>query len=102
MLASTNGVVSIFHRLLPTSSVMSVYTQVFEAGMDAVSALSVAVGQSLNQYLKQLLVPLAKRLPDTAFRDNVTRVLQTVETNGGKEATVVIKAKIPTYNSVYG
>ena len=72
----------------------------FEAGLEALSALSSAVKQSLNQHLKQFLVPLSKRLSDTVFRDDVLKLLQTVETNGGKDATAVIKAKIPTYNSI--
>lgn len=68
--------------------------------MDALASLSTAVQQYLNQYLKQFLVPLSKRLTDTALRDDITKVLQTIETNGGKDATAVIKSKIPTYNSV--
>lgn len=67
--------------------------------MEALSALSTAVTISLNQYLKQFLVPMAKRLTDPVFRDNITKTLQTVENNGGREATAVIKNKIPTYNS---
>ncbi|XP_067948616.1 PACRG-like protein [Watersipora subatra] len=75
-------------------------SKVFEAGLDALAALSAAVRESLNQHLKQFLVPLSKRLLDTQFRDNIIKVLQAIETNGGKEATGVIKSKIPTYNSI--
>lgn len=76
--------------------------QVFEAGLEALATLSEAVRGSLNQYLKQFMVPLAKRLSETNFRDTVNKALQTVETNGGREATQIIKLKIPTYNSVIG
>ena len=72
----------------------------FEAGLEALSALSTSVTVSLNQYLKQFLVPLSKRLNDPSIRDKITKTLQTVETNGGRDATAVIKSKIPTYNSI--
>ena len=72
----------------------------FEAGLEALSALSTSVAVSLNQYLKQFLVPLSKRLNDPSLRDKITKTLQTVETNGGRDATAVIKSKIPTYNSI--
>ena len=45
---------------------------------------------------------LAKRMSsDRKVRDNVTAVLQKLEINGGKEALVLIKSKVPAYCSVY-
>lgn len=76
--------------------------QVFESGLDALTALSETVTTSLNQYVKQFMVPLSKRLRDTTYRDQIVKTLNTLETNGGKEATIVIKSKIPTYNSIIG
>ncbi|KAF6024560.1 PACRGL [Bugula neritina] len=74
--------------------------KVFEGGLEVLAALSAAVAQSLNQHLKQFLVPMSKRLNDSAFRDHIIKVLQTTEINGGREATAIIKFKIPTYNSI--
>jgi len=80
--------------------VLPAVLQVFEGGLEVLAALSAAVAQSLNQHLKQFLVPMSKRLNDSAFRDHIIKVLQTTEINGGREATAIIKFKIPTYNSI--
>ncbi|XP_074642511.1 PACRG-like protein [Tubulanus polymorphus] len=74
---------------------------VFEAGLDAVVQLSNAVGPGLNPYIKNMLVPLAKGMMNKKMKDKITESLQQIEKNGGKELLPIIKAKIPTYSSIY-
>ncbi|XP_069140020.1 PACRG-like protein [Argopecten irradians] len=76
-------------------------SSVFDAGLDAVLQLSDVVGPSLNQHLKLLMVPIAKRMMEKKFRDKITEILQTLEQNGGKEALPSIKSKVPTYSSIF-
>ncbi|XP_033756003.1 PACRG-like protein [Pecten maximus] len=75
---------------------------VFDSGLDALLQLSDVVGPSLNQHLKLLMVPVAKRMMEKKHRDKITEVLQTLEQNGGKEALPSIKSKVPTYSSIFG
>ncbi|CAH1782542.1 unnamed protein product [Owenia fusiformis] len=74
---------------------------VFDAGLDAVMQLSAVVGPALNTHLKVLLVPICKKLMDKKHRDKVTDLLHTLEQNGGKECTPILKSKAPTYMSIY-
>ncbi|ELU09422.1 hypothetical protein CAPTEDRAFT_156789 [Capitella teleta] len=76
-------------------------SSVFEAGLDALLHLSSAVGTSLNSYLKMLLPSLSKRVLDKKYREKITEVLHHLEQNGGKDSSALIKAKIPTYMSIY-
>jgi len=73
---------------------------VFQRGMDGLMQLSSAVGPALNPHLKTFMVALAKRLADKQFKEKVTVTLQALEENGGREALIVIKSKVPTYCSV--
>lgn len=75
---------------------------VFEAGLEATLQLSDASGPALNQHLKTLLVPISKKMMDKKYRDRVTDALQRLEQNGGRDALPVIKAKAPTYSSIFG
>ncbi|XP_076434633.1 PACRG-like protein [Babylonia areolata] len=76
--------------------------EVFERGLDGLTYLSDAVGPALNPHLKNLLMALSKRMMDKKYRDRVTDTLQLLEQNGGKEVLPVIKAKVPTYSSIFG
>ncbi|KAJ8317582.1 hypothetical protein KUTeg_005486 [Tegillarca granosa] len=60
---------------------------VFEAGLEATLQLSDAI---------------SKKMMDKKYRDRVTDALQRLEQNGGKDALPVIKAKAPTYSSIFG
>eukprot|EP00118_Oscarella_pearsei_P004426 m.18917 g.18917 ORF g.18917 m.18917 type:complete len:238 (+) comp27752_c0_seq1:71-784(+) len=73
---------------------------VFKAGLAALCQLSNATKEALNPYLKSLLSPISKRMLDKDLRDNATTALQQLEINGGQDALVVLKSKVPTYSSV--
>jgi len=73
---------------------------VFEAGLTALIQLSDAVTSFLNPHLKLTLVPASKRSMEKKHREHVMDAMQRLESNGGKEAYVAIKAKIPTYSSI--
>ncbi|OWF43867.1 PACRG-like protein [Mizuhopecten yessoensis] len=75
---------------------------VFESALDALLQLSEVAGPLLNQHLKLLIVPIAKRMMEKKHRDRITEALQTLEQNGGKEALPSIKSKVPTYSSIFG
>ncbi|KAK3601355.1 hypothetical protein CHS0354_037671 [Potamilus streckersoni] len=77
-------------------------TSVFDAGLDALMQLSDAVGPALNPYLKNLLVPISKKMMDKKYKEKVMNCLQCLEQNGGQEACPLIKSKIPTYSSIFG
>ncbi|XP_040274968.1 PACRG-like protein [Bufo bufo] len=74
---------------------------VFERGLNGLVQLSAVVGPALNIHLKNLLTSLSKRLMDRKYKDGVTTALQKLEQYGGKESLGIIKAKIPTYCSIY-
>ncbi|CAC5380791.1 PACRG-like protein [Mytilus coruscus] len=76
-------------------------SDVFAAGLEATIQLSNLTGPHLNPHLKNLLVPVSKRMMDKKFRDKITTALQTFEQNGGKEALPVIKSKVPTYTTIF-
>lgn len=73
---------------------------VFEAGLEALVLLSDAVTFSLNPHLKMILVPVSKRGMEKKYKEQVVEAMQKIESNGGKEAYLAIKSKMPTYISV--
>ncbi|XP_014675342.1 PREDICTED: PACRG-like protein [Priapulus caudatus] len=73
---------------------------VFEGTLEALMDLSKCVGPALTPHLKNLLMPLSKRMMTNTFREKVWTALQCIETAGGKECLAIIKAKVPTYSSV--
>ncbi|XP_078587693.1 PACRG-like protein [Branchiostoma floridae x Branchiostoma japonicum] len=75
--------------------------EVFERGLAGLTCLSTAVGPALNQHLKSLLSYLSKRMMEKKYRDDVTKTLQHLEQNGGKECLSMIKSKVPTYCSIH-
>lgn len=73
---------------------------VFEAGLEALVLLSDTVTFSLNPHLKMILVPVSKRGMEKKYKEQVMEAMQKIESNGGKEAYMAIKSKMPTYISV--
>jgi hypothetical protein len=55
----------------------------FENALTITKLLSEKVGPNLNPHVKNLLVPIVKRLNDKKYRDKVYEVLRTFEENGG-------------------
>lgn len=72
-------------------------TEVLRNGLNAVRTLSNLVGSSLDQFLEQLLIPIKRRLFDGKWRELVFEILQCLEMNGGADAGMIIKRKVPTY-----
>ena len=54
----------------------------------------------MNPHLKMLIGQLAKNATKAQFREQITDVLNVLETNGGDECYKIIKSKIPTYCTV--
>lgn len=81
------------------NAIISEDDSVFEAGLNALTQLSDAVGPHLNQHIKIYLSVLCKRLSSRKFKNQVQDALNKFEANGGKEVVPIIKTKIPTYNS---
>ena len=74
---------------------------VFKAALEATRVTSSVAKDGLNPHLKALLMQISKRALKSKFRDDVTLTLQTLEENGGPPALKQIKAKVPTYTTVY-
>ena len=72
---------------------------IFLAALDAIRALSDAVGAELNGYLSALVVQVAKKLfdPDRAVADAVQATLVHLDERGGPDARACIASKVPTY-----
>jgi len=94
--------VPLVHRLIRPirATLVSRDADVYQGGITALVDLSHAVGAALNPHIKLLLGQLAKNAMKACFREQVTDVLNVLETNGGKECYKLIKAKIPTYCTV--
>lgn len=75
---------------------------VFERGIECLLQLSSVVGPALNPYLKTFLMSLSKRIMEKKYKEKVTEALQHLEQHGGKEVLPIIKAKVPTYSSIFG
>jgi hypothetical protein len=76
---------------------------VFDATLEAMRALAIAVGPALNPHLNQLLVQLTKYIHTGApkTRELVQSVLEAIEQCGGEEAYAAIKQKVPTWQGVF-
>eukprot|EP01051_Picozoa_sp_SAG22_P000395 SAG22_NODE_10_length_35702_cov_72.266992_16_plen_265_part_00 len=72
---------------------------VFDATLEAIRLLAMAVGPALNPHLPQLLVQLTKYIHTGApkTRELVQLVLETIEESGGPDALAAIKRKVPTW-----
>lgn len=74
---------------------------VFRAAMEATRITSSVCKDALNTHLKALLMQISKKALKSKFKDDVTLTLQTLEENGGPPALKQIKAKVPTYTTVF-
>lgn len=74
---------------------------VFLAGLEAFEQLCSVAGIYIMPLLKVLLPPMGKQALVTKFRERVYAALQHVESCAGPEAHPLIKAKIPTYTSIF-
>ena len=89
-------------RIVPhIKQAMSIESR-FEAGLNALEQLSNVVHMDLNPHLKGLMQQLSKKCSNKKYKDRIMDVLFTLEQNGGKEALLAIKSKIPTYTPMVG
>lgn len=83
------------------TALMDQDSKVFVASLDAVGHLSRVVGDALDPYLDKLLIQIGKRSFQKVYSLKITQLLNQFEEMSGKEeVTKIIKAKIPTYQSV--
>ena len=75
-------------------------SEVFLNGLLGVTYLSGVLGSEMNCFIKSLLSPIGKKLNGKKFKNKILKCLGVLEENGGKEAYLIIKRKIPTYCSV--
>ena len=106
LLASENGggkAAPLVARIVPSlrAALISANKKVFAGGLDAVIQLSEAVGDALNPHIDKLVVQMNKRSSDRELAPTIVKAMQTLEENGGPETLPVIKAKVPTYCSVF-
>lgn len=106
LLSSENGGIKaapLVARIAPSlrAALVSPNKKVFAGGLDAIIQLSEAVGDALNPHIDKLVVQMNKRSSDRELAPTILKAMQTLEENGGPETLPVIKAKVPTYCSVY-
>jgi hypothetical protein len=70
---------------------------IFLAAIDALKLMSVLLGQIMNEHLKVLMGPLASKLTDKHFSEQICSVMSTLCENGGPPAVKYIKSKVPTF-----
>ena len=75
--------------------------EVAKNALQACHLLSNVVKGALNLHLPKLLIPIKRRCFDRDFNEVIQEVLGSIEENGGEPALKCIKAKVPTYQSVY-
>eukprot|EP00794_Sanderia_malayensis_P005702 gene5702-6404_t len=75
--------------------------EVFYRALQALVQLSDVTGPAMNVHLKLVLPQVSKRMLDRNHKEKVISALQRIEYNGGKESVSIIKARIPTYSSIY-
>ena len=63
--------------------------------------LSTQVKHELNPHLKKMLAQISRKALDKKLQDPVTETLQCLEEHGGKDALKLIKAKVPTYTTIF-
>lgn len=95
--------VPLLPKLMPPMrlALASADKDVFYRALQALVQLSDVSGPALNAHLKSVLPQISKRILDRNHKDKVTSALQRLEYNGGKETVATIKARIPTYSSIY-
>jgi hypothetical protein len=83
------------------TALMSKSEEVWQSVLHAIKLLSIAVKGALNPHLPVLLIQINKKAFSPKFQEQITDTLQALEENGGPECMRVIKAKVPTYQSVH-
>ena len=73
---------------------------IFLEAMDVLKILSGLVKEELNKYLFLVLQPINKRSFKLKYKEKVFDLLRELENNGGKEAYLHIKSRVPSYNSM--
>eukprot|EP00742_Colponemidia_sp_Colp-10_P007075 GILJ01007595.1.p1 GENE.GILJ01007595.1~~GILJ01007595.1.p1 ORF type:complete len:291 (-),score=37.82 GILJ01007595.1:324-1166(-) len=81
---------------------MSKSKEIFDAGLESITQLSNLLGPSFNDCLGVLLLPMNKRIFDRASKEKIMDILQKLEENGGRPALLIIKSKVPTYQTMNG
>lgn len=72
----------------------------FLEAMDIINLLSKLFKKELNKYLNLILLQINRRSFKVKYRERVFDLLRDLEVNGGEEALLLIKNKIPTYNTM--
>ena len=70
---------------------------VFEAGCDAVVALSASAREGLTPHLDLLLQQVNKRALSKGFQAKVRDTITALAENGGTDAAVIIKQRVPGF-----
>ncbi|CAD8107624.1 unnamed protein product [Paramecium sonneborni] len=74
--------------------------KVFMSSLEILKLLSNNIGSHLNSHLKNLLVPLSKRMDRKNQKEIIQDVLRQIQENGGPDTLKLIKAAIPTYTNM--
>ncbi|KRW98734.1 Armadillo-type fold [Pseudocohnilembus persalinus] len=73
--------------------------KVYENALEIAKCLSNSVGPNLNIHIKNLLVPVIRKVQNKKYRDKIYEFLNILEENGGSDVQKTIKASIPTYTN---
>ena len=94
-------VIPILGRLIPhlKNALVCDNPDTFLEAMNVVEMLSDLVGELMNPYLHFFLQSINKRSFNLKYKERVFDLMRTLESNGGPEALVEIKKKVPTYMS---
>lgn len=72
---------------------------VFIEAMDVLKILSFLVKEQINKFLFLVLQQINRRSFKLKYKEKVFDLLRDFENNGGNEAYMIIKSKIPTYTT---
>jgi Parkin co-regulated protein len=95
--------IPLVHKLIMPlrSAFLSSDPKIWSKGLETLRRLSETVGGHLTPHIHILLAQLNKRMTlNKKSREDVMRVLNTIEEKGGKEALEALRSKIPTYMSI--
>ena len=73
--------------------------EIFVEAMNVTEMLSMLVKDDLNKYLHFFLQMINRKSFNLHYKERVFDLLRILETNGGEDALIIIKSKIPTYVS---
>jgi len=94
-------VIPILGRLIPhlKNALVCDNPDTFLEAMNVTEMLSDLVGELMNPYLHFFLQSINKRSFNLKYKERVFDLMRTLESNGGQDALVEIKKKVPTYMS---